>query len=545
MKRPIHWALAACALLAMIAPSAARAQFISVVDGPHNLSSGGGAAVRASVEDQVCIFCHAPHDASPIAALWNRSLAPRVYSVYTSRALEAQPGQPTGSSKLCLSCHDGTIALGAVLSRDTPIAMAGGVTTMPAGHANLGTDLRDDHPISFRFDSALASRAGHLRDPGTLPPEIKLDPGGELQCTSCHDAHNNAFGDFLVTRNTSSQLCNSCHAMGTTDLAAHQQCSSCHQSHTAPSGPYLLRRANSTDTCLSCHDGNTPGALNIATDAHKPYAHDTASPVDPPGDQYRHTSCTSCHDPHTMMRGVAASPPSLSGPRRTAFERLGRIDGVNSAGNAVQVASAEHEVCFKCHGDTAATTPTVPRRQQQNNLRLQFNPGAVSFHPVGSPGRSTEVPSLKPGWSTSSTMECSDCHASDTGATSGEHGSTMQGLLVSRYALTDRTSESAAAYALCYRCHDRTSILSDRSFSEHRKHIVEERTPCWVCHDSHGIGSAVGSITGNSHLVNFATTVVFPNNAGRLEYRDTGSYRGECYLSCHGENHSPLRYPDN
>jgi predicted CXXCH cytochrome family protein len=533
-------------LLALsVAASAAHAQFISVVDGPHNLSAGGTGTVRATVEDQVCIFCHAPHDASPVAALWNRSLAPRAYTVYTSRALEAHPGQPTGSSKLCLSCHDGTIAIGAVLSRNLPIQMTGGVTTMPAGPGNLGTDLRDDHPISFRFDSALASQAGHLRDPSTLPPEIRLDPNLELQCTACHDAHNNAFGDFLVMRNNSSQLCTSCHSMGTTDLPAHSQCASCHQSHTAPSGPYLLRRNNATQTCLSCHDGSTPGALNVSSDVHKAFAHETDSPVDPPGNAHSHASCTSCHDPHTMMRGIGATPPSLSGPRHTAFQRLGRVEGVSFSGTPLLVATAEHEVCFKCHGDVNPIAPTIPRRQASNNLRLQMSQSAISFHPVSGPGRGSDVPSLKPGWTTSSTMSCSDCHASDSGTTAGEHGSSFQGLLVSRYSLIDNTSESASTYALCYRCHDRASILSDRSFSEHRKHIVEERTPCWVCHDSHGISSGVGSPTGNSHLINFATSVVFPNSSGRIEFRDTGTFRGECYLSCHGENHNPERYPDN
>ena len=76
-----------------------------------------------------------------------------------------------------------------------------------------------------------------------------------------------------------------------------------------------------------------------------------------------------------------------------------------------------------------------------------------------------------------------------------------------------------------------------------KKHIVDERTPCTVCHDSHGIASSSGSTTGNSHLINFSTSVVFPEkNSGRLEYRDTGMFQGECFLSCHGKNHGPYTY---
>lgn len=526
--------------------SAAGGQMVSVVNSPHDLSATGPGAVRAATEQQVCIFCHAPHNASPIAALWNRSQSTQAYTVYTSRALDAVPGQPTGASKLCLSCHDGTIALGAVVSRATPIQMAGGVTTMPVGASNIGTDLRDDHPISFRFDSALATRDGRLRDPSGLPHEIKLDANREMQCTTCHDAHNNVFGKFLVVRNASSELCISCHSMGTTDVSGHSSCTSCHQSHTAPSGPYLLKRTTISQTCLSCHDGSVVGAFNVAADVRKSATHDANAPVDPSGALADQLSCASCHEPHTMMRGVGATTPQLTGPRRTAFGRLGRIAGVNESGSLLTPATAEHEVCLKCHTDGTLVSGTIPRQSVQPSMRQQFANSAVSFHPVGSRGRSSEVPSLKAGWNTASTMECSDCHSSDTGSSSGAHGSVNPGLLVTRQTTADRSSESASAYGLCYRCHDRTSILGDQSFSGHRKHIVEERTPCTVCHDSHGIASATGTPTANSHLINFQTSVVSPSRTnGRLEYRDTGSFRGECFLNCHNQEHEPKTYRPN
>lgn len=531
-------------LVALLAASRASGQFMSVVDSPHDLSAGSRAQVRAAVEDQVCIFCHAPHNASPVGALWNRSLSPQVYSVYTSQALQAKPGQPTGSSKLCLSCHDGTIALGSLLGRVTPVQMSGGVTTLPPGASNLGTDLRDDHPISFRFDSSLASKNGKLRDPGSLPHQIKLDGNRELQCTTCHDAHNNAFGKFMVMRNSSSELCISCHKMGSTDITGHSQCSDCHQSHSAPSGPYLLRKANTSETCLACHSGTTPHAADIRSDMRKAFVHDTAGRVDPALGPSAGTSCTSCHDPHTMTHGTSSAAVQGQGSRPSSLGRLGKISGVSAAGTPTRVAMAEQEVCFKCHGDANKKPPAVARRHAQNNVRLQFSPSAISLHPVGTPGRSTSVPSLKPGWSTASTMRCTDCHGSDSGATSGVHGSNIPSLLVARYETADRTSESASAYALCYKCHDRGSILDDRSFKGHRLHVVDQRTSCSTCHDSHGIPASQGSATGNSHLVNFASATVLPDRVtGRLEYRDTGSMTGECFLSCHGVDHSPKRYP--
>ena len=91
----------------------------------HNLSISGPGAVRAISETEVCVFCHTPHGSSGVTPLWNRNSPVGPYTIYQSSSLEAAIGQPTGASKLCLSCHDGTIALGSVLSRPFPIVMAG------------------------------------------------------------------------------------------------------------------------------------------------------------------------------------------------------------------------------------------------------------------------------------------------------------------------------------------------------------------------------------------------------------------------------------
>lgn len=533
-------------MIVMLAARAgmAAAQPTSVVFSPHNLSSGGTGPVRAVMEDQVCIFCHTPHNATPVRPLWNRAMSVEAYTIYSSRQLDALPGQPTGTSKMCLSCHDGTIALGSVVSQGTPILMAGGVTTMPAGASHLGTDLSDDHPISFRFDSGLAAKDRKLRQPSSLPSEIKLDKNSELQCTACHDAHNNSLGKFLVMHNENSQLCTSCHQVGTTSVQGHQNCSACHQPHTAPSGPYLLRRATITQTCAACHDGSVAGAANVAGDLHKAWVHDTESPVDPPDPALGHATCASCHDPHTMQGGKG-SAPSIHG-------NFGRVGGMTASGSPTEAANYEYEVCFKCHAEGTIVTSTISRRIEQNNTRLEFSPSAVSFHPVEAPGRNSNVPSLKPGWTTSSMVYCSDCHTSDTGkkvlgaGPDGTHGSNSGPLLAAKYETADFTSESSTNYALCYMCHDRNAVLSENGpFKGHRKHVVEKRTPCAACHDGHGISSSQGTASGNSHLINFATSMVFADPVtGKLEYKDLGSSSGQCFLKCHGVAHSPKKYPD-
>jgi len=201
-----------CAPL-LLGAATASGQMQSIIDSPHNLSAAGPGAVRALSEEQICVFCHPPHQSAPIQPLWNRLLPVTGYAVYTSNALDAEPGQPTGASKLCLSCHDGTIALGSVVSRNTTIQMASGITTLPPGASNLGTDLSDDHPISFPYETMLAVRDPQLLNPDLLPAELPLDSAGELQCTTCHDAHNNWHGDFLNMSNADSVMCRSCRRM--------------------------------------------------------------------------------------------------------------------------------------------------------------------------------------------------------------------------------------------------------------------------------------------------------------------------------------------
>jgi hypothetical protein len=191
----------------------------------------------------------------------------------------------------------------------------------------------------------------------------------------------------------------------------------------------------------------------------------------------------------------------------------------------------------------------VPRRIVQLNVRLEFDPGNPSYHPVEAPGRNPDVPSLLPPLTTASTIYCTDCHDDDASrrlggsGPAGPHGSIHRPLLIRNYSTEDFTQESSLAYALCYRCHSRDSILSNRSFKEHDKHVRGEGTPCSACHDSHGISTGQGTPLGNSHLINFDARLVSPDpGSGRLEFEDLGLFRGRCFLVCHGKVHDPKEY---
>ena len=165
---------------------------------------------------QICLVCHTPHNADvtvTASPLWNHEVSAASYTLYTSPTLDAGPmTQPTGTSLLCLSCHDGTVAV-------DNFGGATGGTKFVSGHELIGTDLRDDHPISFQYTTALATTDGGLYDPatqasglgGTIDNDLLFS--GSLDCASCHDVHNGSgVAKLLRKSNAASALCLTCHS---------------------------------------------------------------------------------------------------------------------------------------------------------------------------------------------------------------------------------------------------------------------------------------------------------------------------------------------
>ncbi len=566
-----HWSLVISTWVLVSAPVLAQDRVSETV---HNLSASGPGRIRAVAESQVCIFCHAPHNTSGLRPLWNRDLSMASYQIYRSSTLDAQPGQPTGASKLCLSCHDGTIALGSVLSRSEQIRMSGG-DFIPSGLTNLGTDLSDDHPVSFFYTPGLSASDLQLKSPTALPSEVRLDANSQLQCTSCHDPHHNRYGKFLVTRREFGELCIACHDMNgwnasshrlsnavvagsaTTDwpfnTVAENACRSCHRPHSAGGHERLLIFETEEDNCLGCHDG-TVARTNLRSEIDKLSAHDSRrftgrhDPAEAHAGASPHVECADCHNSHAV---TAQAPVSTYVPIGAT---LAGVRGVTIGGAPIDEAQYEYEVCLRCHGDTPVpVSQRVLRQAQTDNLRLKFSPGNPSFHPVVLASPSEDTPSLMPSLPRGSLIRCTDCHNNDGGRRAGgggpdgPHGSNFEFLLERNYTVLDDTTESEYEFAMCYKCHQRSSILADQSFSQHSKHIVDERTPCSVCHDPHGV-SVTQMLGGNhTHLINFDTNVVRPDlNTRRLEFRDLGRFAGSCTLTCHGEQHRDETYnPDD
>lgn len=537
----------------------------------HNLSAGGPGTVKSSQTSEVCVFCHTPHNANPSRALWNQELSGTTYTLYTSSTLEATLGQPTGSSRLCLSCHDGTVALGAL--RKPPSDAA--VTMAPlAGRAALGTDLSDDHPISFVYDSALAIRQGALADPATLPAHAPLDNTGQLQCTSCHDPHDDTYRQFLRADDRRGALCTTCHQVTGWTTASHatstaawsgaganpwpgtgyttvaeNACYNCHRPHTAPRPPRLLSNSQEPEVCLVCHNGGV-ARTNLEPEFLKMSSHPiraaqwTHDPTEQPSTMSRHVACADCHNPH-QAEATPAEPPNVSG-------RLRGVSGVNIAGLSVREAQYEYEVCLKCHGISDQATAGIVRQDNTRNVRLEIEPTNLSYHPVAAVGRNPMIKGLNPGYTASSIIRCTDCHNNDERATlgtapAGPHGSRFEPILARRFEQSGgNVTESAESYALCYQCHNRDVLLSTEWLSTeggfiHRKHLRDAKASCAVCHDPHGSRL-------NIRLVNFmlrdknGQTVVGPNAQGVLQFVPTGAGHGACSLRCHDHEHIGLPY---
>jgi len=166
-------------------------------------------------EGEICIPCHTPHNSQIIsdAPLWNHEITTTSFTLYSSTTLDATLAQPTGVSLLCLSCHDGQVALDNY----------GGTTTgteFMTGDASFGTTLANDHPISFTYNTALSTTDGELEDPSTATTIIggTIDNdmlfSGKMECASCHDVHNTAAvsTSLLIIDNAGSALCLTCHA---------------------------------------------------------------------------------------------------------------------------------------------------------------------------------------------------------------------------------------------------------------------------------------------------------------------------------------------
>ena len=356
--------------------------------------------------------------------------------------------------------------------------------------------------------------------------------------------------------------------------------------HAASSDkPFHLDPANLPAGCATCHMGsnfNNGGGVRFCISCHGPDARKLRSSLKKDrqlkdvgsefAKNYRHPAFTKTgiHRSREILPEINAAAPrhaecgDCHHPHFISSEnRLAGIKG-KKVGNFTTEITKQTELCYLCHGESA----NLPLKA--TNKKVEFTITNASFHPVEGEGKNQSVLSLlrpyrekKLGIGDISVITCGDCHGSDDpNAPRGPHGSKYEGLLVENYLLTDGNRESNEAYALCYRCHRRTSIMGNESFPKHSWHIaggvykakrtikgkdnvdivtnvdqVNGGTSCYTCHNSHGS-------VENRYLIRFNRDLVTESSSGKLKFVEKGinTFHGECWLTCHGVDHNPKTY---
>jgi hypothetical protein len=265
MKKQILTAIAFCSL--GVATAAFALPGDGIVGGPHDLRSlAAGNTTDAGANGRVCAFCHTPHHAAATGAdylpLWSRATDSATFNTaYASATIDAlelnesTSDKAVGPTRLCMSCHDGSIAPDQHYSQNGGAAqLTGDVFGSIGGGAGVGAGaigLSNDHPVGFSYTDVAVGPATGNPDAAAIAAavtaggqdawirtadasykgntyQIKVqerlfDKGGKkyMTCATCHDVHNkkNLYpGSATETANylvlagqASSDLCLTCH----------------------------------------------------------------------------------------------------------------------------------------------------------------------------------------------------------------------------------------------------------------------------------------------------------------------------------------------
>jgi predicted CXXCH cytochrome family protein len=469
-------------LTLLLIPASLFAQFTGDVIGVHDLGPGSKSPITGARPD-FCAYCHAPHSGLT-TGLWNQKLTTQTYTVYSSDTEKNRGTQPLlgDDSNACLSCHDGTVAVGTTVAYGQ-VTMKGSMYTADV----FGSNMQPSHPFSLVLPlqdnvdliATLASK-GLTGDP---TGSIHL-VNGNVECTSCHNPHVQAKDpvswNFLVKNSTNGQMCLACHdptrqmsghvnplidwstsahalsvdkvlpqaEVGSYTTVAATACIGCHAPHNATGTARLLRGQNEQD-CIACHNGGSnisPPAPNVFSEYAAPkvghpfptttYPHDAAEAT--LLNNNRHATCVDCHNSHgSAPVGTFPPPPPVRLSQRDAAG-ISATDGITVVDPIVN----QYENCLRCHGGSTGKQVKpifgyAPVRLVATgdplNVIPQFAITSPSSHPVTHVGNSSlPQPSLRAnmlnldgltqGRSMGNQIFCTDCHNSDDNREFGGSG---------------------------------------------------------------------------------------------------------------------------
>lgn len=242
----------------------------------HNLGSTGiNAASNFSSTREICVFCHTPHGGDGAAAvpLWNRHLDPDGFQTYDQMGTSTLDGkvEPIGSVSLaCLSCHDGTQAMDALLNepgsgRDHPgfssgqwsgqAATVGGRLGPTTVITNLGKDLTNDHPVGIQYSGggySLSNPDGPGKDKDFNPAESQIMGASRVWWVN---TNSGAVGSTAKFERSDMKLYTRVATQGAYvgEAQPYVECASCHDPHVDYNPTFLRIDPSGSAVCLTCH----------------------------------------------------------------------------------------------------------------------------------------------------------------------------------------------------------------------------------------------------------------------------------------------------
>jgi len=221
--------LAVGAVVALM-PSSSRA---TIIGSAHDFTASTNYWINGTVDwvsrSNVCGVCHTIHHANPdkAAPLWTHASTAQTFIPYSSPTFQGGAITINASSKACLSCHDGSVAINQTYNSAGTNTYTGGTAVYIKSSAIIpdgspANDLSNMHPIGFTYqtaasaDPSIKSSSSTAWTGTTIAQGMLL--GGQVECASCHDIHgergaSGSGGIYLVISTTGSALCLTCHNM--------------------------------------------------------------------------------------------------------------------------------------------------------------------------------------------------------------------------------------------------------------------------------------------------------------------------------------------
>ena len=343
-----------------LAALTASAQVVNTsVLGAHDMGPGGTSPIVGGLPP--CYFCHAPHGglSGTQVGLWSQKLSTvQNYTLYPQGEVTNTVLQPVlgDKSNICLSCHDGTVAPGQTTPWGT-IQMSGSMASQDV----FGQDLSTVHPFNFKLPLQMPADQNLVpsvvSSGVTLNPAVQM-PGGNVQCTSCHNPHVQSIDSsnaFLVMDNTASGLCLSCHVSTPT---AGSMMASKRVSALTLGG--VQQGSSSSGAIEKAYTGLTAWRNSAHAEAGQQVSR--AANAGSYG-TVRKNGCMSCHTMHKAQAGGALlSPPK---------QALPNVD-------------ASTQTCLNCHNGASTISPPITNVYQEFTKRGGHPfPSGSNLHMMG------------------------------------------------------------------------------------------------------------------------------------------------------------------